>query len=633
MLPAPRFLATLAALLLAAMLASAQQTPNREPLPAVEPLPANPVPAGIEPPPLIPDEIELKPKPAGAALPEKPAPFKLRLDALEIEPVLPPLDSTLADTGTLASALRVRVTKFRITGNHVFSERELHKLVAKYEGREISSNELEEARQAVTQKYIEAGFINSGAVLPDQNLEGGVVIMEVVEGRLTKIELSGNFWTRPWWLRHELRRAGGKPLNFNRLKQGLQLLRQDPNIRQVNAELMPGGKPGESILKADVKENQPFRLTVEASNRRPPSVGSEIIDVTFADLNLTGHSDPLVLRWSPLHSDAETADHWRYGELENIDASYRFPVTPWHTTLELRASRNDAAVVEEAFAPLDITSKSEQVTATIRQPWHESISTEFATSASLDLRKSESFLLRRPFTLSTGAVDGETRVAAIRMALEYTNRSQQHVLALRSTFSLGINEFDATRNTLGDAAGGADGVRRKVPDGQFFAWLAQAQYVRRLFNTDNLAILRLNAQLAADPLLSLEQFSLGGAGSVRGYRENQLLRDNGIFASLEVRVPVWRAADKSPILSLAPFVDFGAGWDRVEFLGKKPPKNQIDDRWETLASVGIGLIFTPSKYASAQIYWGYALNQKNRVDTGDNLQDYGLHFTLTLSAF
>lgn len=620
-----------------------QQTPNRAPLPGAEPLPADPVPPTAEEMTLLPDELLLVPqKPPPPERREKLPPFKLRLEPVEIEPMLPPLPPGFADSRTLSSALRVQVKGFRFKGNKIFSDKQLQKVVARFSNREVTSAELEEARQAVTLYYVERGFINSGAVLPDQDLKDGLIVLQVIEGRLTKIELEGNYWLRSWWLRHELRRSAGQPLNFNELKVGLQLLRQDPNLRQINAELMPGGQPGESILKVDVKENQPFRLGIDFSNRRPPSVGAEIFDVTASMLSLTGHSDPLVLRWGAAHATSETADHWEFGGLDNIEGSYRFPITPWHTTLEAHASKNDSAIVEETFAPLDITSKSEQFGATLRQPWHETLDTEFATSLTAERRRSESFLLDTPFSLSPGAIDGVTKVFVLRLALEFTNRSQKHVLALRSTFNFGIDAFDATRRVDQDTSGGAgfgnggtaagEG-HRKIPDGRFFSWLGQAQYVRRLFNTDSLAVLRLNAQLATDPLLSLEQFSLGGAQSVRGYRENQLLRDNGVFASLEVRVPIWRNKEKNPILALAPFFDFGVGWDHVELLGKKPSKSAIDDRMETLASVGLGLLFTPSRRTTAQLYWGYALNQKNRVDTGNNLQDYGLHFVISFNAF
>ncbi|HZJ13696.1 MAG TPA: ShlB/FhaC/HecB family hemolysin secretion/activation protein, partial [Chthoniobacteraceae bacterium] len=600
--------------------ARAQQTPSQEPLPA------NPVPVMAEDESLLPEEIMLVPQlppPRAGETPGKLPPYKLKLEAVEIEPLLPPMATGFADTGTLASALRVHAKRFRFEGNTVFSDRELAKVVARFAGREISSTELEEARQALSLYYVEHGFINSGALLPDQDLQDGIVAFQIVEGRLTDIELRGNWWFRAWWLRHEMRRAAGRPLNFNRMKEGLQLLRENPNIRQINAELLPGGKPGESMLKVTVEENQPFRLSLDFSNRRPPSVGAEILEVNVSDLNLSGHNDPIWLRYGILHATSETPDHWEGSGTDNIEGSYRIPVSPWHTTLEFHASRNDAAIVEEQFQPLDITSESEQYGVTLRQPFYESLTNEFAVALTADKRKNTSFVLHSPFTLSPGAIDGETEVFVLRLALEYVNRSQQHVLALRSTFNWGVNELNATRhaNGLGSGIGSTDGVR-KLPDGQFFAWLGQAQYVRRLFNTDRLAVVRINAQLANDPLLSLEQYSLGGAQSVRGYRENQILRDNGVFGSLEVRLPVWRNKEKNPIVTFAPFFDIGAAWDRTEYIGAKP-SGGADDRLEILSSVGAGVILTPWKHVNAQLYWGYALNQGNKVKGGDNLQDYG----------
>lgn len=86
-------------------------------------------------------------------------------------------------------------------------------------------------------------------------------------------------------------------MHFDRLKVGLQLQRQNPSIAQINAELKPDVKPGETILHVKVKEQHPFRPGSEISNRRPPSVGEGIGELYLANVNLTGHNDPLELRW------------------------------------------------------------------------------------------------------------------------------------------------------------------------------------------------------------------------------------------------------------------------------------------------------------------------------------------------
>lgn len=62
---------------------------------------------------------------------------------------------------------------------------------------------------------------------------------------------------------------------------------------------------------------------------------------------------------------------------------------------------------------------------------------------------------------------------------------------------------------------------------------------------------------------ALEQFTLGGLYSVRGYRQDLLLTDNGVFASAEVRLPILRVDSVKGVLQVAPFVDFGVGWNDV----------------------------------------------------------------------
>jgi hemolysin activation/secretion protein len=143
--------------------ARAQQTPSQEPLPA------NPVPVMAEDESLLPEEIMLVPQlppPRAGETPGKLPPYKLKLEAVEIEPLLRRWPLALPTPGTLASALRVHVKRFRFEGNTVFSDRELAKVVARFAGREISSAELEEARQALSLYYVEHGYINSGALLP-----------------------------------------------------------------------------------------------------------------------------------------------------------------------------------------------------------------------------------------------------------------------------------------------------------------------------------------------------------------------------------------------------------------------------------------------------------------------------------
>jgi hemolysin activation/secretion protein len=502
---------------------------------------------------------------------------------------------------------RLFVREYRFEGNRVFADVELASVLEPYTGRELNVGELEEARRAVTLHYVNRGYINSGAVIPDQDPKDGTVLIQIVEGELSEIELHGNRWMWDHYLRSRLRRWSGPPLNLVELQEGLQLLRQNPNVRQINAELQPGSTVGQSSLEVHVKEEQPFRLGLQLDNQRPPSVGAEQIWLLASDLSLTGHSDPLELKYGIANAGANGLE---WSGVDNLEGSYRLPMTPYETTLSLYGSRLNTLIVEDQFQTLDIESLTESYGVGLRQPLLQTPNHEYAIAVSFDHRRNNTWLLGERFNVSPGAVDGEMIVSVLRISQEWVSRGEDHVLALRSTFNFGLDALDATDNGIpGD------------PDATFFSWLGQGQYIQRLFNTQNQLVLRLAGQWTDQPLLALEQMSVGGFETVRGYLENQLVRDRGLVCSVEFRLPVLFNKAGAGIVHVAPFFDFGAAWAVDDSPGPT-----------TLSSTGLGLLLSPSEHFTAQIYWGYRLRD---IDVPDDagLQGYGFGIRLNLMAF
>ncbi len=145
-----------------------------------------------------------------------------------------------------AGLARVRVREFRFEGNTVFSDSQLLAVLADYREGELSGAELQECRQLLTEHYVRAGYVNSGAILPDQSVAAGIVTFQIVEGELSSVRVEDNRWLRDDYIASRLRRRAGRPLNVGALRDGLGLLRLNPNVEQVNAELRPGGLPGAS---------------------------------------------------------------------------------------------------------------------------------------------------------------------------------------------------------------------------------------------------------------------------------------------------------------------------------------------------------------------------------------------------
>ena len=85
----------------------------------------------------------------------------------------------------------------------------------------------------------------------------------------------------------------------------------------------------------------------------------------------------------------------------------------------------------------------------------------------------------------------------------------------------------------------------------------------------------------------MEQFAIGGAQSVRGYRQNVLAADNGIRLSLEDRITLIRDNKDRTVFTLAPFFDVGAVW-----MASGNP-NQVGANSNIIAGLGLGLIYQP----------------------------------------
>jgi hemolysin activation/secretion protein len=500
--------------------------------------------------------------------------------------------------------VRAFVREIRVTGSTVFSPEELAAVTGPYQNREVTTEDLEALRIALTLLYINRGYVNSGAILPDQSITDGVVTFRIIEGELTQIELEGNRWFRSSYLEKRFSLSAGPPLNINSLQERLQLLLEDQRIQRLNAQLKPGLRAGEGILDVRVEERSPYKLWFDFNNYQSASVGELRGIVSAEHQNLTGNGDVITAR---------------YGRSEGLnpllDFRYSLPITARDTTLSLQYRKNTFAIVEPPFEELDIKSKSDVYTIALRQPVYRTLNTEVGLELMGERLSYKEFLLGERFSLTPGAQNGRSIVTALRFAQDFVYRTQNQVIAARSRFSFGVNALDATINHNG------------APDSRFFAWLGQFQWVQRLGILDSQLIFRSDVQLSDDSLMSLEQIVLGGRYSVRGYRETTMLRDRALITSLELRVPVIRNSRWADFIDVGPFVDFGRGWN----------KNRSTPAPQDISSVGVGLRWGVT-FASPvllrpqfELYWGHRLRKVERPE--NTMQDNGFHFQVVLAAF
>ncbi|MDJ0899021.1 MAG: ShlB/FhaC/HecB family hemolysin secretion/activation protein [Xenococcus sp. MO_188.B8] len=510
---------------------------------------------------------------------------------------------------TLPIPQTITVKKFEFAGNTAFSDQELAKIVAEITNRPISFAELLQVEEKIRNKYTagcnENGeqpcYINSGSFIPANQTfakDGAIVRVQIVEGSIEQINITGLKKLNQNYVRSRLQRGISQPLEREQLLETLQILQLDPLIQNFSANLTAGTRPEKSILEIKLIEADSFAVELFTNNGRSPSVGTWRRGFRVSEDNLLGIGDSI------------------FGEYTNTDGSnridlgYTAPLNASNTTINIIGQINDTEVIEEPFDRLDIEGNSFRIELGLRQPILRTPEQELAVGLSGSRQESITKLLGRNFAISSGADDnGSTRISALRFYQEYTKRTLEDVFAVRSQFSVGLDVFDATVN------------EDPLPDSLFFAWRGQGQYVRRLA-PDTLIVLRSDFQLAATNLVPLEQISIGGPESVRGYRQDAILTDNGFFASAEVRLPILRAEGVQGILQIAPFLDFGVGWNAAEV---EDPEEQ------TFVSLGLGLRWQMGDDFSARLEYGIPLIDVE--DTNETLQENGLYFSINYSPF
>jgi hemolysin activation/secretion protein len=525
---------------------------------------------------------------------------------------LPPEGEAPIQPGTM----RVFVRDIQVIGYRAFSDADIAEITAPFTNRTLLTEDLERLRLALTLLYINHGYLTSGAIIPDQDVVSGIITVQIIEGTLTRIDVEGNRWFRSSHLRDRLSLGIRTPVTLAPLQEQLQLLQQDRRIERINAELRPGDQKGESVLHVRVADKQPFRASMEVNNYQTPLVG-EIRGIgKLVSNNLTGHGDQLSLGYGQSS-----------GAYPIIDASYVLPFTRYGTTFSPYYRRYGFRLIEPPFGPLNIKTNSEIIGMSLRHPIYKTVTDEVALSIIGEHLFTQTFLFHDtpsqiPFDTFPGYQNGVATVSALRFAQDWTHRTLDTVLAVRSRFSVGLNVLGATINTDPD-----------TPDSQFFSWLGQIQAIRQ-FGEQLLGMQLLghmDLQVTNSPLFPVEQVAAGGRYTVRGYREVTLLRDNMFVASLEPRFPLWRWGNGDPMFQLAPFVDIAHGWNQGGNRGA--PTQPLTTFPDTLASVGVGLRWNilPNDRASFEVYWGQQLNHVSKIR--DTIQDHGVHLGLSVNLF
>ena len=492
-------------------------------------------------------------------------------------------------TAPLSKSPRILIRAYRFTGNTVFTDQQLSEITDPFTNRYLSIEKLQAIRQRLTLKYVHAGYVNSGALLPDQSVEDGIIRYEIVEGRLDNIQVNGLTRLNKRYVLGRLERFVKAPLNTNTLQNGLLLFQQNPLIETVKAQMRPGAQPGHADLDIDIAEAKPYEISLVGDNHRSPSVGSEQGTLGLVYRNLTGFGDTASASYS-LTSGVK--QYW---------VSYALPVNRYDTTVRVYYINGESQVISTSFKNIDIENDSNSTGAEITQPLYRQTDGELILGVRLERKKTTTSLLNQPFSFTPGVINGKSKVTHLDLFQRWRYRDNKQALFTQLTAIFGTDWLGATTND-------------NLPDSQYFVARAQAQWARALGVRGQL-VSRADLTWTDDNLLSSEKTVIGGFYSVRGYREGILVGDRAAVGSLEYRYRLGFDLRPKHQLQAAVFTD--GGW-----VGNT---GQSSSSPNSIGSVGVGALYRYGKHFHATVYLAKSLrhidvSDKGLVDRGVSLE-------------
>lgn len=494
---------------------------------------------------------------------------------------------------------RFDILEYRVVGNTVLPRGVVERAVYPFLGAAKAFEDVEKARAALEQAFRDAGYGTVFVDIPEQRVAGGTILLNVVEGEISKVLVKGSRYHSIARIRaHVPALAPGAVLHMPALQAQLAELNRGSADRQVTPVFRAGTTPGTVEVDLRVRDAAPLHANLEINNRyttstehlrvaaglrydnlwqREHSLGlnyqtapqdTDQVEVVSANYVLKTHSARDVWVFYGLSSDSEVAS---VGDVNVIGAGEIFGVRRIHS---LRAA---AQFVDSLAFGFDAKRFDESVLFG-------------ADSFSTPIRY-------YPFSLGyTGIRPGARGTTNLGVTLNFSVRA----LSERQVDCGGFpsDQFECKRA----------GAR---PNYVYLHGEAQRNHV---FESGWELNARAEARVASQPLISNEQFSAGGIDSVRGYLEAEELGDEGLVGSVEARTPAsrFKFAGSGEIYGLS-FLD-GAT------LRLKDPLPDQRSHFR-MSGVGIGIRLA-AKHARAELHWAYPLQDASSTQKGDDR----LHF-------
>lgn len=475
----------------------------------------------------------------------------------------------------------VEVERIEVRGASCISESEIQRAVCEFEGRKLCMEEIYALCRKISEILAKKGYFLARAYPPPQTIKDGVLIIEVIEGRLGKIQVEGNQHYSTRFIESYFKKFQEGPLNYDDFMRAILLLNENKDLDSA-AIFVKGEKRETADVIIRVKDKRPMHLYLNANNYGRRLTTSFRAGGRFDKGNLFTEGD--------LFSLVEVVG-FPMNELYFTNAIYKLPLNRNGTFLEFLYLYSFFTIPE--FSALQMKGNSNIGTVKATHAITRSKSLRVDGFCYFD------FIQIKNLSLGTTTSYDKLRVFRGGVTIDGVGSpTQRHYLNTR--VSVGIPNF------LGGMPAVSDRCSRQGAGGLFVKLNGDYDFLQN-FWTDHILSFHASGQLSAYKLAVPEEVYLGGADTVRGFPLAVVLGDSGYYANLELKIP-------PPILANLPFFMAKKKWrEVVQLVGFLDQGGAFfyggTDNF--LWGTGFGLRVRGPVGLSFSLDVGYPLNHKN----------------------
>ena len=462
------------------------------------------------------------------------------------------------------------------------TDAELAPLLAPYEGREITFEDLAALNRKLEQFYRAKGYF-AIVYTPPQRIEEGQVRLEMLLAKMGNLEIEGPRWSRKSKVSSYWKTPPGEILHYQEIQKSVQAMNENPD-RTVKPILKAGAEPGTTDVHLKVEERFPVHAGYSFDNQGVKLTGRERTGLTIRHNNLLRLDDIFLIG---------TAFGENFGALY---LQHMLPLTTFGTRLASHFSHSQVTPKKE-FKPFGINGTAETYGLSLMQRLFRNDRVWLDSHLGFDFKE------KRTRTLSV--TTGWDRLRVLSLGANLQARDKTGSWGLGQDFSFGFSPH-----------GNGFALTSRDAESHFFK--AEFSAERRQKLPFGEGILTFQGQLSPDKLTPQEEFFLGGVSTVRGYPESDFGADQAVRTSFEYFLPLffipieWKLPlANEPLreqIQWFGFIDHG--------YGRLRDPAESEHRTRNMLGVGSGFQIRFRKHVTARFEWGVPLHDEPLTESG-----------------